>query len=75
MQRKLVSVQAIGQLHPIPNADFIEKAIVQGWSLVVKKSEFQVGDLCAFFEIDSVLPEKEWSEFMRPSKFNTPDNF
>lgn len=69
MQRKLVSVQAIGQLHPIPNADFIEKAIVQGWSLVVKKSEFQVGDLCAFFEIDSVLPEKEWSEFMRPSKF------
>lgn len=69
MQRKLVSVQKISELHPIPNADFIQKAIVQGWSLVVKKSEFQVGDLCAFFEIDSVLPEKEWSEFMRPSKF------
>ncbi len=69
MQRKLVSVQKIAQLQPIPNADFIEKAIVQGWSLVVKKSEFQVGDRCAFFEIDSVLPETEWSEFMRPSKF------
>jgi RNA ligase (TIGR02306 family) len=69
MQRKLVSVQKIADLQPIENADFIQKAIVQGWSLVVKKGEFQVGDLCAFFEIDSVLPEKDWSEFMRPSKF------
>lgn len=69
MQRKLVSVQKIAHLEAIDNADFIEKAIVQGWSLVVKKGEFQIGDRCAFFEIDSVLPEKDWSEFMRPSKF------
>jgi RNA ligase (TIGR02306 family) len=69
MQRKLVSVQTIGNLEPITDADFIEKATVMGWSLVVKKGEFQIGDRCAFFEIDSVLPEKDWSEFMRPSKF------
>lgn len=69
MQRKLVSIQKIESLQPIAGADFIEKAIVLGWSLVVKKGEFQSGDLCAFFEIDSVLPEAEWSEFMRPSKF------
>ncbi|KAM3094772.1 RNA ligase (ATP) [Phormidesmis sp. 146-12] len=69
MERKLVSVQTIAKLEPISGADFIEKATVMGWSLVVKKGEFEVGDRCAFFEIDSVLPEKDWSEFMRPSKF------
>jgi RNA ligase (TIGR02306 family) len=69
MQRKLVSVQTIANLQPIAGADFIEKATVMGWSLVVKKGEFAIGDACAFFEIDSVLPERDWSEFMRPSKF------
>ncbi len=69
MSRKLVSVQVIKALEPIKGADFIEQATVLGWSLVVKKGEFRVGDKCAFFEIDSVLPEEEWSEFMRPSKF------
>ena len=45
MQRKLVSVQAIGQLHPIPNADFIEKAIVQGWSGGVSEMLLDVPDV------------------------------
>ena len=49
--RKLASVQRIAKLEPIPGADAIEKATVLGWELVVKKGEFQVGDLCVYAEI------------------------
>lgn len=62
--RKLVSVQRIDGLEPIENADFIEKAKVLGWTLVVKKGEFKVGDLCAYFEIDSILPDVPEFEFL-----------
>lgn len=55
--RKLVSIRKIGDLQPIPGADAIEVASVDGWKLVVKKGEFKVGDNCVYFEIDSFLPE------------------
>ena len=70
--RQLASIQVIKELNPIEGADRIEVATVLGWKLVVKKGEFKVGDLCVYFEIDSVLPKKEWSEFLvdknRPDK-------
>lgn len=70
MERTLVSVQSIDALDPIPGADAIEQARVLGWSVVVKKGEFSVGDPCVFFEIDSILPEgPAWSEFMRARHF------
>jgi RNA ligase (TIGR02306 family) len=66
--RKLASIQKIRALAPIEGADAIETATVLGWQLVVKKGEFQVGDLCVYFEIDSVLPDKPEFEFLRPRK-------
>jgi RNA ligase (TIGR02306 family) len=57
--RKLVSVRRIAALTPIEGADLIETATVDGWKLVVKKGEFNVGDLCAYFEIDCFLPESD----------------
>lgn len=57
--RKLVSVRKIAALDAIPSADAIECATVDGWKLVVKKGEFKVGDLCAYFEIDSFLPASD----------------
>lgn len=68
MERKLASIQRIKDLKPILNADRIELAIVGGWQTVVKKGEFSIGDLCVFFEIDSILPDKPEFEFMRPRK-------
>lgn len=69
-ERKLVTIQTVTDIQPIANADNIEAARVMGWTVVVKKGEFQVGDPCVFFEIDSVLPDgPEWSEFMRPRGF------
>jgi len=55
--RKLVTLRKIDALDPIPNADAIEVATVEGWKVVVKKGEFKVGDLCVYFEIDSFLPD------------------
>lgn len=56
-KRKLVTVRRIDALDPIPDADAIEVATVEGWKLVVKRGEFEAGDLCVYFEIDSFLPD------------------
>lgn len=69
MERKLASVQRVDSLAPIAGADAIEQARIMGWTVVVKKGEFQPGDPCVFFEIDSVLPAVPWAEFMRPRGF------
>ena len=70
MERKLASIQTIKALNPIEKADRIERATVMGWNAVVKKGEFEVGDKCVFFEIDSVLPsDVEWSQFLKDHSF------
>src|SRR5689334_25401159 len=70
MERRLVSIQTIDAIAPIAGADKIEQARVMGWTVVIKKGEFAVGDPCVLFEIDSVLPaEPAWSQFMRPRGF------
>ena len=69
MERKLASVQRIRSIEPIDGADFIERVQVLGWFCVARKGEFQVGDLCVYYEIDSILPERDVYEFMRPKRF------
>lgn len=70
MERKLASIQKIDKLENIEGADFILKARIMGWDVIVKKDEFAVGDKCCFFEVDSILPDGQvWSEFMRARKF------
>lgn len=64
--RTLASIQRIKALAPIEGADAIEKATVLGWQLVVKKGEFQVGDLAVYCEIDSLLPDRPEFEFLKP---------
>ena len=64
-ERKLASIQTILSLTPIEGADAILLAKVLGWELVVKKTEFQVGDKCVYFEIDSVLPIATWNDHLR----------
>ncbi|MBP6640991.1 MAG: RNA ligase (ATP), partial [Bacteroidia bacterium] len=63
--RTLASIQRIKDLAPIPGADAIEKATVLGWQLVVKKGEFQIGDLAVYCEIDSLLPDRPEFEFLK----------
>ena len=68
-KRALAYIVAIDSITPIEGADNIELAHIGGWNVITKKNEFQVGDLGVFFEIDSKLPETEWSEFLRPKHF------
>lgn len=57
--RKLVTIRKVKALEPIPNADRIEKAIIDGWKCVVGKGQYQVGDYGVYFEIDSFLPASD----------------
>jgi len=67
--RKLASIQRIGAVFPIKEADSIEIVMVNSWKVVTKKGEFKEGDLCVYFEIDSFLPVKEEFEFLRKSSY------
>jgi len=67
--RKLATIAAIEEINPIDGADAIEVSRIRGWDVVVKKGEFNVGDLCIYCEIDSVLPALEPFEFLRNKQF------
>lgn len=69
MARKLASIQKISDIKPIPDKDRIVLATVCGWQVIVQKDQFDIGDLCVFCEIDSVLPEKPEFEFLRKNNF------
>jgi uncharacterized membrane protein len=69
MRERLATIQKVLDVRPIEGADKIEAITILGWHLVAKKDEFNEGDLAVFIEVDSILPEKDWSEFMRPRKF------
>ena len=67
--RQLASIQKISKLSPIPDADAIEVAQVLGWHVVVKKGQFNVGDLVIYCEIDSVLPQRDEFEFLASKRY------
>jgi hypothetical protein len=67
--RKLASIKTISDIQPIEGKDRIELAIVEGWQIIVKKGEYQIGDKTIFVEIDSVLPDKSEFDFLRKNKF------
>lgn len=56
-ERELAYVVVINDVTPIPGYDRVELAHVGGWTIVVGKGEFKVGDPAIYFEIDSKLPE------------------
>lgn len=67
--RELAYVVRVGWIKPIEGADNIELVGINGWTCIAKKGEFKQGDLAVYFEIDSKLPETEWSEFLAPKHY------
>jgi hypothetical protein len=65
----LASVQRVLDVTPIDGADSIETAHVLGWQVVIKKGEYQKGDLCTYIQIDTVVPETEQFDFLRERKY------
>lgn len=69
MTRKLASIRCIKAVAPIEGADNIEKLTIDGWTCVAKKGEFQAGQSCVYFEIDSFLPVRPEFEFLRKTSY------
>jgi len=69
--RKLATVQKILDIQPIEGADRIVCATVLGWHVVVLKNDFKVGDLCVYFETDSLLPVIPEFDFLKKTGVKT----
>lgn len=54
--RKLATIRKIDEVLPIEGADAIVLVKIDGWQCVALKEEFNVGDRCVYFEIDSFIP-------------------
>ncbi|MBR3741703.1 MAG: hypothetical protein IKN04_14825 [Clostridia bacterium] len=67
--RKLASIKTISSISPIEGKDRIVLAAVDGWQVIVQKSDFNPGDKCVYVEIDSVMPERPEFEFLRKRDF------
>ena len=68
-KRSLAHVEKIAWVKPIEGADDIELIGVLGWTCIGEFGEFKENDLCVYIEIDSKVPQKEWSEFLREKDF------
>lgn len=63
-KRALAYTVIVDAVDEIEGADNIALATVGGWKVIVKKEEFEPGDVAVFFEIDSKLPPINRYEFM-----------
>jgi RNA ligase (TIGR02306 family) len=63
-------MEIVERLEDIPNADRIKVAILKdlAWEIVVKAGELKPGDFCVFIQIDTILPNTLWSEFLQDKK-------
>lgn len=67
--RELAYIVSIDEIKPIPGRDKVECAVVNGWTIMVRKGQFKPGDLGIYFEIDSKVPEKEPFYFLAPKHY------
>lgn len=67
--RELAYIVRINDIKEIENADRVELAIVQGWSVLVRKNQFKIDDLACFIEIDSKVPQIEPFMFLEKTGF------
>lgn len=65
----LASAEMILRIDPIEGADMIEKATILGWEVVIKKGEFKAGDLAAYIQIDTVVPDIDQFHFLDERHF------
>jgi RNA ligase (TIGR02306 family) len=72
--RKLASIRKIHKISPIANSDNLELAHIDGWQVVVKKNEFNVGSLGVYFEIDSSIKPEPKFQFLEKSCLRMHEN-
>lgn len=62
---KLASFEKILEILPHPNADKLDLAKVLGYTCIVVKDSFKVGETCVLIQPDTVLPDKPWAEVFK----------
>lgn len=67
MSRQLASIKSIQEIRSIPAADAICQYRIDGWWVVDRINQYQVGDLVIFAEIDSWIPH-ELAPFLSKGK-------
>ena len=80
-ERELAYAVYVDEIKPIPGRDRVECARVGGWTCMVPKGVFKVGDPGIYFEIDSKVPtDKEpfgfcekYKGHIKTQKFKTPE--
>ena len=66
----MAHIEKIRWVKPIEGKDRIVLAGVLGWTVIVQKSDFQVGDKVVFCEIDSVFPaDRPEFSFLEKKKY------
>jgi RNA ligase (TIGR02306 family) len=68
---KLASIELISEIHPHPNADKLELAKVLGYTCIVEKDKYKVGDAVVLIQPDTVLPDKPWAEVFKKKSGRT----
>ena len=68
---KLATIQKIHSIQPHPNKEVekLEIGKILEWPVVIPKGQYKNEELVVFIEIDSMVPETEYFEFMRRQKF------
>lgn len=70
LMRKLATIRIIANIKPIPNADRIEVAQIDGWEVIISKSDnFSQGDKVVYIEIDSKMPKTPEYDFLKSRKY------
>lgn len=54
--RALATIRKIGAINPIPNAEKVEVATVDGWEVVVQKGLYKPNHLVVYIEVDAWVP-------------------
>ena len=62
---KLASIELISDIQPHPNADKLDLAKVLGYTCIVEKGKYNVGDAVVLIQPDTVLPDKSWAEVFK----------
>lgn len=68
-ERELSYLVKIDSIEPIDGKDRVECARVGGWTIMVKKGQFNPGDIGIYFEIDSKVPDEEPFKFLESKHY------
>lgn len=80
--RELCYLVKVDDIKPIEGKDFTECAEIGGWTVMVRKGQFQPGSIGIYFEVDSKIPETEPFWFLKSKhykiktqKYKTPSGY